>query len=192
MQPPRPTTIYDSFQRVTSSAQSQPNYQKTVSNRKKTENVSQVTSDKLYVFDDIPFDLFFDRVDPVPSKSQPFSERKSSFKSTFQPSNNFQTAPDPSRAMFTDTLERNRRQPIQITMDKNADGMRPPDLGTVIKKIQQGYLREIHPFVSSVKFVEKDHEYGQNLDDMSLITPTAIRQGFTKQADDILQRNFRR
>ena len=192
LQRPTSATTYDSFQHITSSAHSQPKYQKPVFNEKKTENFSQLTSDKLYTFNEIPFDVLYDRVESVPSKSQPSSEQEGPFKSTFQPLNNFPTVPDPSRAMFTDASEKNRRQPIQITTDKNTDGMQPPNLGSIIKKIQQDYLREIHPFVSSVRFVEKNHEYGHNLDDINHMTLVDIRQSFTKQADDILQRSFRR
>ena len=74
----------------------------------------------------------------------------------------------------------------------NANATQPFDLGNLIKRVQQDYLREIQPFVTSVQFIEKDREFGQNLSDVDFITPVTVEKGFTKQADDMLRRSFGR
>jgi hypothetical protein len=146
-----------------------------------------VVPGKLYTLNDDPLYLLYDRQNPVPPNPQ-----KSSFNTTFQPSNNFQTAPDPLTVIYTNTSQRYPQQSIPITTDTNSNVKQPFDLANLIKRIQQDYLREIQPFVSSVKFVEKDLEYGQSLADIGFTTPVTVHKGFTKQADDILRRSFGR
>jgi hypothetical protein len=151
-----------------------------------------VVPGKLYTLDDDPLHLLYD-VHPTARPNQPSSsQQQSSFQTTFQPSNNFQTIEDPLTTMFTNASQRYPQQPITITRDGNSNGRQLLDLGNIIKRVQEDYLKEIQPYVSSVKFVEKDRAYGQNLDDIGFSTPVTIRRGFTGQADDILRRSFGR
>jgi hypothetical protein len=114
----------------------------------------------------------------------PTNQQQPSFTTTFQPSS------QPSTVLYTNASQRYPQQQIPLTTNPNPNIGEPFDLGNLIKRVQQDYLREIQPFVSSVKFVEKDREYGQSLADVGFITPVTVRKGFTQRADDILRRSF--
>lgn len=188
----RPATTYDSFQHAIPPPQQQqrPKSQVSVPIKTKNGNFAQVVPGQLYTLDDDPLHLLYDRqkfVVPPPPQQQP------SFNTTFQPSNNFPTVSlDPLTVIYTNASQRYPQQSIPITTETNINGIQPFDLGNLIKRVQQDYLREIQPFVSSVKFVEKDSEYGQSLADIGFTTPVTVRKGFTRQADDILRRSFGR
>ncbi len=181
----RPTTNYDSFQHVVPPLQQQQQQQQqpqlSVPVKTKNGNHAQVVPGKLYTLNDDPLHLLYDRQNTVPINSQ-----QPTFQTTFQP------ASQPSTVMYTNATQRYPHQSIPTTTNPNLNGIEPFDLGNLIKRVQQEYLREIQPFVSSVKFVEKDREYGQSLTDIGFITPVSVRKGFTRQADDILRRSFGR
>ena len=142
---------------------------------------------KLYTLEDDPLHLLFDRQNLPPSNSQ-----HPSHISTFQPSNSTQINQDPLSILYADVSQRYPQQSMPLTTDTNSNGLQPFDLGNLIKRVQQEYAREIEPFVSSIKFVEKDREYGQNLADVGFTTPVTVRKGFSRQADDILRRSLGR
>ena len=81
---------------------------------------------------------------------------------------------------------------MPIMLDLNSATEQPFDLSNLIKRVQQEYLLEVQPFVSSVKFVEKDRQYGQTIDDIGFTTPVTVRKGFTKKADDLLRSSIGR
>ena len=181
----QPATVYDSFQHVIPPTQQQPQPQpQPVPNKTKNENFPNVIPGQLYTLDDDPLHLFFDKQKPSTAPRQ-----QPTFNSTFQPSSNFQTTQDPSTVIYTNTSQSYSQPPRPITTDPNPRGPQEFDLGNLIKRVQQDYLREIQPYVSSVKFVEKDQEYGQSLADIGFTTPVSVRKGFTRQADDILRRS---
>ncbi|CAF1488314.1 unnamed protein product, partial [Didymodactylos carnosus] len=66
------------------------------------------------------------------------------------------------------------------------------DLGNLIHRVQQDYMREIEPFVSSVKFIEKTPELQPELSKFEFSTPVSVRKGYMGQADDLLRRSFGR
>jgi hypothetical protein len=188
---------YDSFQHVIPpSQQQQPQPQTSIPIKTTDGNITQVVPGKLYTLDDDPLHLLYDRQPTAPPNLQSFSQQRQppppAFPTTFQPSNNFQTLVDPLESMFTNTSQRYPQQPTSITIDPNSNGRQPLDLGNIIKRVQQDYLREIEPFVSSVKFIEKDRAYGQGLDNIGFSEPFSIHKGFSTQADDILRRSFGR
>jgi hypothetical protein len=195
----QPNSSYDSFQHVIPPSQQQQQQQqqpqKSIPIKTTSGNIAQVVPGKLYTLDDDPLHLLYDRQPTAPRNPQASSQQQpqqSSFQTTFQPSSNFQTIDDHLATMHTDTSQKYPQQPISITRDANSNGRHPLDLGNIIKRVQEDYLREIQPYVSSVKFIEKDREYGQNLNDIGFSTPITIRKGFTGQADDILRRSFGR
>ena len=188
-QPPthsRPTTNYDSFQHVIPPVQQQQS-QRSVPIQTKNGHHAQVVPGKLYNLNDDPLHLLYDRQLPAP-----FNPQQPNFATTFQPSNNFQAPPNLSHVIYANTTQQYPQQPIPISTNPNVNGSQQFDLGELIKRVQQDYLREIQPFVSSVKFVEKDREYGQSLADVGFVTPVTVRKGFRSQADDILRRSFGR
>ncbi|CAF1302468.1 unnamed protein product [Adineta steineri] len=190
---PRASNNYNNFQHnipQPQQQQQQPQSKPAVTIKTKNNQVTQVVPGKLYTLDDDPLHLLFDKQNPVSSNSYPSVQQPSSFQSTFQPSANNQNIQDPLSSLFTNTSQRYPQQSGSITTDSNPNGMHPFDLGNLIKRVQEDYLREIQPFVSSVKFVEKDKEFGQNLNDIGFTTPVTVRKGFTRQADDILRRSF--
>ncbi|CAF3287175.1 unnamed protein product [Rotaria sp. Silwood2] len=193
-QPPtrsQPEAVYNSIQYAISPQQPQQKPQSSIPIKTKTGNVAQVVPGKLYTLLDDPLHIFYDRQYPTPSQTKPPSQQQQpSFQTTFQPSNNFQTTQDPLVTMFTNAPTRNPQQPMATTTDNNSNGVQPFNLESLIKRVQQDYYQEIKPFVSSVRFVEKDREYGQSLADIGFVTPISVRRGFTKQADDILRRSF--
>lgn len=193
----QPASAYDNFQRTVPSSQNpqsqQVPYQSTIPVQVQNGNLAQVVPGKLYNLDEDPLHLLYDRQNPVaPPKQQ------TTFNSTFQPATNFPAGNNPSIVMYTNTSQRTPLQSVPIatnvnpTTNPNHGGMPPFDLGNLIKRVQQDYLREIQPFVSSVKFVEKDREYGQSLADIGFTTPVSVRKGFRTQADDMLRRSFGR
>ncbi|CAF1304717.1 unnamed protein product [Rotaria sp. Silwood1] len=185
-----PEVNYDSTQYANSSQKPQPS----ASINSRNGNFPSVVPGKLYALVDDPLHIFYDRQYPTSSKTKLPSQQQQqpSFQTTFQPSNNFQTTQDPSVSVFTSTSRRNPQQPIPTTINKNSNGLESLNLENLIKRVQQDYYQEIKPYVSSVRFVEKDREYGQSLADIGFITPISVRRGFTKQADDILRRSFGR
>jgi hypothetical protein len=201
----RPKSNYDSFQHVILSSPPQQQQQqqqrqqqqqqqqqqqrqpkKPVSVKNKDGTFTQVVPGKLYTLNDDPLYLLYDRQNVVPPNLQKPST------TTFQPSNNFQTNPDPLTVFYTNTSQRYPQQSIPTTTNTTSNGVQPFDLGNLIRRVQQDYLREIQPFVTSVKFVEKDREFGQGIADIGFTTPVTVRKGFTRQADDILRRSFGR
>ncbi|CAF1330847.1 unnamed protein product [Adineta ricciae] len=177
----RPTNHYDNIQHnVQQSKTAMPI-------KTKDGFITQVVPGKLYTLEDDPLHLLYDRQEPASSTHQP------SFQSTFQPSMNAQNIQDPlSSHIYPNGSQRYPHQSAATTTTNTVpnDRLQPFDLGNLIKRVQEEYLREIQPFVSSVKFVEKDREFGQNLNDVGFSTPVTVRKGFTRQADDILRNSF--
>ncbi|UJR31578.1 hypothetical protein I4U23_019065 [Adineta vaga] len=182
----RPNSSYDNFQHSIPPSQQPKPSKSTLPIKTKDGLVTQVIPGKLYTLEDDPLHLLYDRQETTSSN------HPSSFQSTFQPSLNVQHTQDPlSSPLYTNTSQRYPHQSSSITTDPTVNNhMQPFDLGNLIKRVQEDYLREIQPFVSSVKFVEKDKEFGQNLNDIGFSTPVTVRKGFTRQADDILRNSF--
>jgi len=173
--------------------QQQSQFQSSIPIRTKDGNITKVVPGKLYNLDEDPLHLLFDRQNPIPSIQQ---QQQSQLISTFQPSINIPTTFNPSSNIYSNIPEGFAIPTAPITTNSNpipnGNGIQTFDLGNLIKRVQQDYLREIEPFVSSVKFVEKDQEYGQNISDIGFTTPVTVRKGFRTQADDILRRSFNR
>ncbi len=187
----QPATSYDSFQHVVPPPQQQQQQQSQTSVAVKTKsgNVAQVVPGKLYTFNDDPLYTLYEKQNTVPLNSQ----KSAIVTTTFQPSTNTYTVTDPLSILFTRASKNPPQQSKQPpTTDKNSNGIPSFDLGNLIKRVQQDYLHEIQPFVTSVKFVDKDTEYGQSLTDVDFTTPVRIEKGFSRQADDILRRSFGR
>ncbi|CAF0881786.1 unnamed protein product [Rotaria sordida] len=194
-----PQTLYDTIQYANVPRQPEQKPQTSASVKTNNGNLNQVVPGKLYTVHDDPLHLFYDRQYSNSSKTKSSSQQQQqqqqqpSFQTTFQPSNNFQTTQDPLLSVFTNEPRRNPQQPTSATTTthNNSNGMPSLDLESLIKRVQQDYYQQIQPFVSSVRFVQKDSEYGQGLADIGFITPISVRRGgFTKQADDILRRSF--
>ncbi|CAM4781913.1 unnamed protein product [Rotaria magnacalcarata] len=192
-QPSRSVSSYDSFQHNAPTRQSE---QKPppphIPVKAKDGNIAQVVPGKLYTLADDPFHLLYDRQYSNTPNVTSFSQSKPSTQTTFQPSNHVETPQEHVTNVFANTSNRNAQKPTFRTTDDNYNGTQPFDLVNLIKNIQQDYHREIQPFVSSVKFVQKDSEFGQNVGNIDFATPVTVRQGFTGQADDILRRSFSR
>jgi hypothetical protein len=56
----------------------------------------------------------------------------------------------------------------------DATSLQPFDLGNLINRIQQDYLSNVQPYVSSVQFIENN----RSLADIGFITPATSRKGF--------------
>lgn len=190
---PQPTTVYDSFQHnVPSHQPEQRSSPPPIPARAKNGNVTHVIPGKLYNLADDPLYLFYDRQYPTQPNATSSQFQSFPIPTTFQPSSNVRTPQNPPTTTYTNAPERIPQQSAPITTDSNPENMHPFDLSSLIRNVQQDYLREIQPFVSSAKFVQKDHEYGQNLGDVGFVTPVTVRKGFTGQANDILRRSFGR
>ncbi|CAF2050820.1 unnamed protein product [Rotaria magnacalcarata] len=195
-QPSRSVSSYDSFQHNAPTRQSEqkppPPPPPHIPVKAKDGNIAQVVPGKLYTLADDPFHLLYDRQYSNTPNVTSFSQSKPSTQTTFQPSNHVETPQEHVTNVFANTSNRNAQKPTFRTTDDNYNGTQPFDLVNLIKNIQQDYHREIQPFVSSVKFVQKDSEFGQNVGNIDFATPVTVRQGFTGQADDILRRSFSR
>ena len=181
----RPRTTYDSFQHMIPQQQ-MPSTSAPITTKR--ANVTQVVPGKLYNLDDDPLHLFYDRQNPVaptPRQAQPQAPPSRSFNSTFQPSSRSQAVQDPLAFMLNHPLPGQAQQPIML--DPSSATEQPFDLSNLIRRVQQEYLLEVQPFVSSVKFVEKDRQYGQGIDDIGFTTPVTVRKGFTTKANDLLR-----
>ena len=196
----QPNGIYDSFHHVMPqpSVSQNPQQQRPAPSqpapapiRANTGNVSQVVPGVLYNLNDDPLHLLLERQKPAAAPSTPKQTQQPFTSTTFQPSYPFSGAEDPLTAMLNGLSQQYPSQANPTTTTNLNSGMPPAfDLGNLIKRVQQDYLREIQPFVSSVKFVEKDSEFGQGLGDVGFTTPVSVRKGFRKQADDMLRRSF--
>jgi hypothetical protein len=60
------------------------------------------------------------------------------------------------------------------TIHADTNSMQPFDLGNLINRIQQDYLDNVRPYVSSVQFVQNE----QNLANIGFLTPSTNRKGF--------------
>ncbi|CAF3294347.1 unnamed protein product [Rotaria socialis] len=189
----RPLNNYDSFQHNAPIRQSEQNPPPPhIPVKTKDGNVAQVVPGRLYTLTDDPLHLLYDRQYSNTSNATSFSQSKPSAQTTFQPSNHFETPQEHVTNVFANTSNTNAQKPTLRTTDGNYNGMQSFDLANLIKNVQQDYLREIQPFVSSAKFVQKDSEFGQNVGNIDFVAPVTVRQGFTGQADDILRRSFSR
>ncbi|CAF1457489.1 unnamed protein product [Didymodactylos carnosus] len=101
---------------------------------------------------------------PTTQKPQPSS---SNLPSSFQPHSQFSN-------LTNDRL-------IQEFYSNSPQAASTPvqefDLGNLIKQVQQDYLKEIEPFVSSVKFIERNPELRPELSRLEFSTPVSVRKG---------------
>lgn len=188
----RPATTYDSFQHVIPPQQQQQQPPKApISVKTKNGNVAVVPG-KLYNIDDDPLYILYDRQNVNPQNMIPKNTQKSASTTIFQPSTNFQT--DPLSILYSNTSQRYPQQPAPrtTTIDTSSNGPPAFDLGNLIKRVQEDYFREVQPFVTSVRFVEKDREFSQSVNNIGFSAPVTVEKGFTGQADDILRRSFGR
>jgi len=90
--------------------------------------------------------------------------------------NYFQPIQDPLEAMYKSSSQGYYQQPqqqIPTSINTNTSGLQPFDLGNLIGRIQEDYLNNIRPYVSSVEFIESE----LNLAHVGLITPPTTRKG---------------
>ncbi|CAF1287424.1 unnamed protein product, partial [Didymodactylos carnosus] len=138
------------------------------------ENHAEIVLGKLYTPDN---DLFLELYD---------RQRSPSHNTAYRISDYFQSTQDPLKVLLKNSSERYPQQQIPITTDTDLTGMQPFDLGNIMNRIQQDYLDNVRPYVSSVKFVDND----QSLADIGFITPATTRRGYTRQMDDIYHRQI--
>jgi hypothetical protein len=121
-------------------------------------NYTQVIPGESYTYDDDPFYQSYQSQQSLPSQS-----------------NYFQPIRDPLEALYRSSAPIYSQQQIPMTVNNNTlDGMQAFDLGNLINRIQQDYLNNVRPYVSSVQFVEDD----QNLANIGVVTPSTRRKGF--------------
>jgi len=65
------------------------------------------------------------------------------------------------------------QQQIPTSISTNRSGVQPFDLGNLIGRIQEDYLNNVRPYVSSVEFIETE----LSLANIGLITPSNTRKG---------------
>lgn len=93
--------------------------------------------------------------------------------------NYFQPIQDPLEVLYKNATQGYYQQPtkqqIPTTYETPSSGMQPFDLGNLINRIQEDYVNNARPFVSSIQFIQSE----QNLASMGLITPSTGRRGFS-------------
>jgi hypothetical protein len=90
--------------------------------------------------------------------------------------NYFQPIQDPLEALYKSSSQgyyQQQQQQIPTSINTNISGVQPFDLGNLIGRIQEDYLNNIRPYVSSVEFIESE----LNLANVGLITPSTTRKG---------------
>jgi len=91
--------------------------------------------------------------------------------------NYFQPIQDPLEALYKSSsqgyYQQQQQQQIPTSINTNISGIQPFDLGNLIGRIQEDYLNNIRPYVSSVEFIESE----LNLANVGLITPSTTRKG---------------
>ncbi len=117
---------------------------------------------------------------PIPGASYT-SDDDRYFKSYDRPpilqnTNYFQPIQDPLEVLYRNSSQTYAQQQIPIAINNNntSDSMQPFDLGNLINRIQQDYLNNVRPYVSSVQFVENE----QSLTNLGFLTSTTTRKGF--------------
>ena len=89
--------------------------------------------------------------------------------------NYFQPIRDPLEVLYPNSVETYPQGQIPMTINQNNDntnGMHSFDLGNLINRIQDDYLSNVRPYVSSVEFIETE----LNRSGMGLMDPSTNRQ----------------
>lgn len=142
----RLTPTYDTFQsRI---KQEQPSIK---------ANYTQVIPGESYTYDDDPYYQSY-----ASQRSLPLN------------SNHFQPIQDPLEALYRNSAPIYSQPQMPSTVNNSTDGMQPFDLGNLINRIQQDYLNNVRPYVSSVQFIEDE----QNLASIGVFTPSTARKSF--------------
>jgi hypothetical protein len=94
--------------------------------------------------------------------------------------NHFQPIRDPLEALYTNSSQgyyqqQQQQQHTPTSINYNTGGIQPFDLGNLINRIQQDYLDNARPYVSSVQFIQTE----QNLANIGLITPSTNRKSLS-------------
>jgi hypothetical protein len=154
-QPPqqRPFSTYDTFQSTIPKEQPpiRPNY-------------TQVVPGESHTYDDDPYYQAYARPQSLPLEP-----------------NYFQPIQDPLQALYGNPIpiypqtQTQTQMPTIVNNDNNLDGVKAFDLGNLINTIQQDYLNNVRPYVSSVQFIEDD----RSLANMGLVTPSRSRKGLS-------------
>ena len=119
----------------------------------------------------------------VPGESQhnynddPYYEAYTRPQSLPVESNYFQPIQDPLQALYGNPtpIYSQPQIPTIVNNDNDLDGIKTFDLGNLINRIQQDYVNNVRPYVSSVKFIEDD----QPLTSDGFATPTRSRQSLS-------------
>ena len=107
------------------------------------------------------------------SNTSPYCQQPSQ-NTADQTSNYFQPVRDPLEALLQNPSQLHPKQQKPIPTYTNMSEMQPFDLGSLINRIQQDYVDNVRPYVSSVEFVENE----QRISNIDLITPMTHRKGF--------------
>lgn len=138
-----------------------------------------------HTIDQDPLDIFYEREKPV-------MDPKQEMISTFQPSNISAQQNDPLTMILSSFSTNYKPSQIDTKMNQNVDPTQSFDLANVIRNVQQDYLRQIQPYVSSVKIIDRDKLFGEQLSDVNFVTPVSMRKGFKNQAEDLLKQSLGR
>lgn len=89
---------------------------------------------------------------------------------TTQSSKYFKPIQDPIEELITNSTKGYYEQPSSRKNYGEVNGVQPFDLGNLISRIQQDYVENVRPYVSSIQFVESN--------------PNVISLGFVSQPDN--------
>ncbi|UJR15108.1 hypothetical protein I4U23_002074 [Adineta vaga] len=155
----RPVNSYDSFQHVSPQTQT----------FSKTKHVQRIPSDTYSSEEEDTYSALYDRP-------------RSSRHPNYQSSNYFRPIQDPLEVLFKDAPKEyiQFQAPVQQS-SKDTNNLQPFDLGSLINRIQQDYMDNARPYVSSVQFVQHD----QSLANIGFLTPATSRKDYSKRAGDI-------
>ncbi|CAF3214975.1 unnamed protein product [Rotaria sp. Silwood2] len=107
-----------------------------------------------------------------------------SYNIPYQSSNYFQPIKDPLEELYMNSSQGYSQQQIPRKNYTNIDGIQPFELGNLIHRIQQDYMDNVRPYVSSIEYVENN----QNFADIGLITPATSRKDYTRRTNDLYRR----
>ncbi|CAF0950629.1 unnamed protein product [Rotaria sordida] len=100
--------------------------------------------------------------------------------------NYFQPIKDPLEDLFKNSSQKYYQQQIPMKDYTNTNSIQAFDLGNLIHRIQQDYMDNARPYVSSIEYIENS----QNLANIGLTTPVTSRQDYTRQTNDLYRQKI--
>ncbi|CAF4879636.1 unnamed protein product [Rotaria sp. Silwood1] len=138
-----------------------------------------IISGESYILDDKAYDDPYLDLYNKQNKTSDYQQQSNNIP--YQSSNYFQPIKDPLEEMFVNSTQGYFSEQIPMKNYINTNSIQPFELGNLIHRIQQDYMDNVRPYVSSIEYIETN----QNFADIGYITPTTSRRDYTRRTNDL-------